>query len=460
MSRLNLSILLIAVAISAACHARTGGAPHARFVAEAYQAIDEWALERPARRDLVKGALEGMVGVLNRAGDEHSEYYGPRDARVVLDELRGQFGGIGVRFHLMGEPSELILVGMPEPGSPAEAGGIQPNDRVLSIDGEPTTGMSQEEVIDRMRGPVGEPLVLSVLHEGEQEPVSIKLIRAQINVPSIIGDTRLSDGRWRFLLEDDPRIAYLRVVSFGAKTARELRDRLAEAKERGAEAFVLDVRDNEGGALDAAVNVCDLFLPQGELIVSTRGRDRKVEDAYYATGRGDFTESPMAVLINQDTASASEIVAACLQDHDRAVVVGQRSFGKGTVQHMIPIEAGQSYLKLTTADYWRPSNHNIHRRPDSPQDAEWGVKPNQGFEVELSLEQRQAFLEARNRRDMTVLDPETLEVVSRPATSLNGDDDDGDGDANSDPAPPSDDFQDRALQRAARYLQSLLDENL
>ena len=164
--------------------------------------------------------------------------------------------------------------------------------------------------------------------------------------------------------------------------------------------MVLDLRDDAGGSLDAAVAICDMFLPAGEKIVEIRGRDDVLEDRYLSSGRGKFQELPLAVLVNSGSASASEIVAACLQDNGRAAVFGERSYGKGTVQKLIPIESGRSLLKLTSAIYRRPNGKNIHRMPDATDADDWGVTPDAGHEVPLTEEEFKAYANYRNLRDL------------------------------------------------------------
>ncbi len=391
------------------------------------------------------GAMRGMMGVLNNRGDVHSLYFNPRRAAPYLDEMRQEFGGIGVRIRLLGEPPRLVLVGMPEPQSPAALAGIRANDQVLQIDGVPVDGMKQEEIIDRMRGGLGEPIVLTIRHEGEQESKEVRLVRDTINVASVVGDRRLSDGSWRFLWDEDPRIAYVRLRTFGNKTVSELEQTLEEVETQGARALVLDLRDNPGGALDAGVGVSELFLQQGAAIVEIRGRDGVIEDSYAASADGPFLDLPMVVLINGNSASASEIVAAALRDNGRALVAGQRSYGKGTVQGIFPVEAGKSFLKLTTSSYWRPSGKNIHRLSDAPPDQEWGVSPDPLLAVPLDEQQGNLQLLWRSSRDLTVFDAESGEQLSRPEPETSDQEVELDGHA------------DRTLGRAVEHLQSLLD---
>jgi carboxyl-terminal processing protease len=252
-----------------------------------------------------------------------------------------------------------------------------------------------------------------------------------------LGDTRGVDGRWNFIVSDEPRIAYARIIKFGDKTAAELALLLAQLSQESQplDALILDVRDDAGGALDAAVQIADLFLRAGQTIVTTRGRDETVRERYMSTGAGD-DKLPLAILIDRNSASASEILAACLQDHGRAVVVGERSWGKGTVQRLMRLESGRSLLKLTSATYWRPSGKNIHRSPEDKVDDEWGVTPNAELVVPLDEAEYEAWRGYRIRRDLIGDD-----VDSELAAAL----DLADG------AVPEN-FVDRTLERAIDYL--------
>ena len=375
--------------------------PFARNVATGYAVINRLALDDVPDHELFGGAMNGMVDVLRQRGDEHSLYIPEQDANEFEVEMRQQFGGIGVRIRLLGDPPRLMVVQPPDPGTPAFEANIRSGDHILEIDGQPTAALDMRELIRRMRGAVGEPISLTVLHPGEQEPVTVELVRATITIPSILGDRRTTDGSWQFMLEHDQRIAYLRIIQFGDKTVEELEQVLQQVTNQGVEGLILDLRDNAGGALDAAVAVSDMFLPSGLLIVETRGRDQRTRDRLISTSGGKYQSQPLVVLINQNSASASEIVAACWQDHQRATIVGERSFGKGTVQRVLAIGArGRSRLKLTSASYWRPSGENIHRMPGDAEDAAWGVMPNDGFHVEVSEEEYDDLQLQRSRRDM------------------------------------------------------------
>ena len=214
---------------------------------------------------------------------------------------------------------------------------------------------------------------------------------------SVIGDTRNPDGSWNFFLAGHDKIGYLRITDVTEHTVDELRQALAWMTDKGMRGLVLDLADDPGGYLAAAVDICDLLIASGE-IVTTRGRGGKIRESYFADGKAPFTDFPIAVIVNQDSASAAEIIAACLQDNDRAVVVGQRSYGKGTVQELIDLEPGCGAMKLTTASYWRPSGKNIQRPHKDGDKGDWGVSPNKGFEVKLTDDELQRWEEWRQQR--------------------------------------------------------------
>jgi carboxyl-terminal processing protease len=459
MPQRNLLILLVALVASYACYVRGEQNPYARYVARSFDEIELGALDRVPSVELFNSALAAMVGVLNKHGDQHSQFMPREDADPFQAEIRQQFGGIGVRIRVLGDPPELVIVGTPDPGTPADRAGLRANDRVLEIDGESTAGMNINDVLHLMRGQPGDPLRLLVRHADATHPEAKELVREVINVDSILGDRRGTGGGWEYRLEADPRIAQVRVTTFGNKTADELQRVLTRLTGEGVEAVVLDLRDDAGGSLDAAVAICDMFLPAGEKIVEIRGRDDVLEDRYASSGRGKFTELPLAVLVNSGSASASEIVAAALQDHGRAEVFGTRSYGKGTVQKLIPIESGRSLLKLTSARYLRPNGKNIHRTPDAKDSDDWGVSPNAGNEVPLSDAEYRAYANYRNTRDLWGDPPPAELLAAEAAKEASAGDEDEDAEVADEAVEFADDadFVDRPLAAAVENLECLLD---
>jgi carboxyl-terminal processing protease len=365
-----------------------------RILVYAMNQIGLRSLEEVDQRELLEGALEGMM----RRLDDYSAYIPPEVLAQFQESLDSEFGGVGTEIILDPETKQLT-VASPLVGTPAYEGGVRAGDKILRIDGKSTQGLSLQDAADRLRGKPGDPVTLTILHLGDDEPEEIEIVRAIIRVDTVLGDTRKADGSWEFFLEGHEGIGYMRVNSFAEQTDAELGKALETLVADGAEGLILDLRNDPGGMLGAAIRVCDLFVDSG-VIVTTRHRDGRIQDGYVASEEGTYREFPMAILVNHYSASASEIVAACLQDHDRAVVVGERTFGKGTVQELIDLEAKQGVLKLTVASYWRPSEKNIHRGSDDDEDDEWGVTHNVGYEVKLDEEQLTMMFTARLQRDV------------------------------------------------------------
>lgn len=400
MSRRNLLLFVSIVVLSYVCYVRAEQNPYARYVAASYSVIDRWSLVSPPDQELFDGALNGMIEVLHQRGDEHSLFVDQQLRNSFQEDLIQEFGGIGVRIIQLGDPPQLTVVGPPEPGTPAFSADIRAGDRIVAIDGQPTAQMEMLDALQLVRGEIGTPVTLTVIHPDEEQTTDVKIVRALINVESIYGDLRGEGNQWQFLLGTDDRIGYVRITKFGDKTLEEFTDVMAELNTAGIEGLILDVRDNYGGTLDAAVGISDLFLRAGQPIVTTRDREEEIRDRFVSTGRGGYLDIPIAVLINHNSASASEILAACLQDYQRAIIIGQRSYGKGTVQRIMQIESGRSLLKLTSATYWRPSEQNIHRMPDAKESDPWGVRPNTGFEVPMDDDEYLLWRKYRYRRDL------------------------------------------------------------
>ena len=285
----------------------------------------------------------------------------------------------------------------------------------MRIEGTPTAGLSLEQVKSLLRGKPHESVRLLVLHAGGKEPVQITVVREIIHVPTVLGDTRNKDGSWNFFLEGHDRVGYVQISTFSNDTAKDLRRalrRLAAGRVRG---LVLDLRNDPGGYLDAAVDVCRLLIGRG-VIVTTRGRGDVVRETYRADEAGPYTGFPMAVLVNQDTASAAEIVAACLQDQHRAAIVGQRSYGKGTVQEVIDLGRPYGAMKFTTKSYWRPSGKNIQRPAKDSASGDWGVRPDKGCDVPFDADEFQWQALAPRRDAFRPLGPDRARKRNRLST--------------------------------------------
>lgn len=427
----NLAIIIFTVFLSLWCYSKADHEGYAASVADAMMKIRLFYVEDVDSRDLFESAMNGMV---EGALDRYSSYISPDSFRQMEESLDQEFGGVGIEIEKPdGEP---LMVLSPLFGAPAYEQGLRAGDEILSIDGEETAEMSQTEAVDRMRGAPGSPVKLTVRHAGEEEVFEATVVREVIVVQSVLGDKRRDDGSWDFHLQRDPRIGYLRLTTFGKHTVEEIRELLADEANQDFQALLIDLRSNAGGLLSAAVETCDLFIDQGR-IVSTRGRDDAIGREYDATSPTAVdARLPVVVLVNRFSASASEIMAACLQDHERAIVVGERTWGKGTVQNILEMEGGASALRLTTATYWRPSGENIHRSKDAEEDDAWGVRPNEGYEVMFEDEEMRLVNERRRDRD--------IGRESEPAAELLP--------ADRQPVESTD----RQLEKAFEYLENLL----
>ncbi|MHB1426325.1 MAG: S41 family peptidase [Gemmataceae bacterium] len=334
--------------------------------------IDE-EREHKLVEDMINGGLERL--------DSHSAYITPREYKQFEKQSKGKFGGVGIQVGL-DRLTRQLSVNSPMPGTPAYEAGILAGDLILKIDGKATENMHPNEAVDLIQGEPGQKVTLTVLHEGGKEPVEVEITRAIIEVPSVLGDRRKADNlrAWDFMLDKENKIGYIRLINFSETASKEMREAIEALQREGVRGLILDLRNNPGGLLKEAREVSDLFLTDGR-IVSTKGRNHK-EEVYDAKPDGTLLlpaeKYPMVILVNKFSASASEIVAAALQDHKRAVIIGERTYGKGSVQNIIEMHEGKdrSALKLTTASYWRPSGKNIHRFPDSKDSDDWGVRPN------------------------------------------------------------------------------------
>lgn len=345
------------------------------------------------RKELLQNALRGMLAEL----DPHSAYFTENDWKQFKKQIEGTFTGIGVSVEI-DEDTHRLKVLAPLPGSPAYAAGILPGDTILDVDGNSTEGMNRDRAVEVLQGRPGTEVKLTVMHSEAEKPDSITVTRAIIELPSVVGDSRKADDSWDFMLDKDKKIGYVRITNFMQDTAEDLRKALTDLKSQDMKALILDLRDDPGGLLSSAVEVSDLFVDDGQ-IVTTKGRNQK-DKVFEAEKEGTYSDFPMAVLVNQHSASASEIVAACLQDHKRAEIVGQRSYGKGSVQSILPLDNGDSILKLTVATYWRPSGKNIHRFKNAKESDEWGVSPDSGLEVKLPIDEYEHLAEQRRERDL------------------------------------------------------------
>ena len=305
-------------------------------------------------QDLVYGALKGMLNTL----DPHSEFMEPDKYKELQNDTQGAFGGLGI---VVSMKDNFVTVVAPMDDSPGFKAGIMSGDRIIRIDGKSTEKMGLQDAVKSLRGDAGTSVKISIFRPSSSQVQDFTLTRSTINV-DMVKDIH---GKKDFPLSDN-KIGYVRLVQFGEKTSDDLEQALTTLKKEGMQGLILDLRWNPGGLLDQAVGVCEKFLPRGQLIVSTEGRNPAQNSRRVAKGNGDeLGGMPVVVLINLGSASASEIVAGCLQDLKRAVVLGEKSFGKGSVQSILPLQDG-SALRLTTAKYYTPSHKVIHEEGITP----------------------------------------------------------------------------------------------
>ena len=309
-------------------------------------------VEEADEKKMLEAAMNGMLGAL----DPHSSYLSADDFKEFSDKSHGEFGGLGIQ---IASDRGAVRVIAPIDDTPAAAAGIKAGDYITHIDDEQVFDLTLNQAVKKMKGRPGTKVKLTVISDG-QEPRTITLKRAIIKVKSVkFEDKALADAD-----EDAPRVGYLRISDFGATTARELQDAIAALEKKNVAGYVLDVRNNPGGYLTAAIEVSDAFLDGGE-IVSTRGKNKTDIERSYAMP-GDLTGGkPVVVLINHGSASASEIVAGALQDNGRGLVMGSQSFGKGSVQQQKPLGDGTA-IHITIARYYTPSGRSIQNEGITP----------------------------------------------------------------------------------------------
>ncbi|HSM08581.1 MAG TPA: S41 family peptidase [Gemmatimonadota bacterium] len=309
------------------------------------QIIEQRYVEPIAADDLYRMAIDGMLGELDDPNTRLIEAGSSTDLDVTLT---GNYAGLGIR---VGQVGDWVTVMSVISGTPAEREGLLPGDRIVGVDGESVAGWDEVQVIERLRGPVGEPVTVRVARLGLSEPIDLSVTRDSIHVPPVLA------------YEIDEDVGVVQLTQFSHAARGELRSAIEELQRQGADRLVLDLRGNPGGLLEEGVAVADLFLPRGETIVSTASRVEDQNYVFKAEEAAVFGDLPIVVLIDGASASASEIVAGALQDHDRALVLGTPSFGKGSMQTVYLLPGGH-HLKLTTAAWYTPSGRSIQRERD------------------------------------------------------------------------------------------------
>ncbi|HEX7010435.1 MAG TPA: S41 family peptidase, partial [Phycisphaeraceae bacterium] len=350
-------------------------------------------VEAPDEKALIEAAVQGMIESLD---DPYTTYLDADDLESFDRYIRGSFSGIGAEVESYEDRLRIVT---PLEDSPAWKAGVMAGDVILEINGQSTLNMELTEAVRLLTGEEGTQVTVRVRHESGQEE-TITITRAVINIQTVRGFRRNADQHFDFMLDDVNRIGYVRITQFIEGTADDLRQALKHLKDQGAKGLILDLRFNPGGLLESALAVSDMFLPQGAVIVSVEGRTVP-RQVHRATGNTVMLELPIVVLANESSASAAEIVTGALKDNHRALFVGARTYGKGSVQQVKMLENGQGALKLTNAYYYIPSGRLIHRRPDS---TTWGVDPSEGCYVPMSPEAVREMVEIRRRDDQVRAD--------------------------------------------------------
>ena len=298
-------------------------------------------VEEVKTKDLIYGALKGMLSSL----DPHSQFMDPEVYNEIKVETEGSFGGLGIEITIK---DDLLTVIAPIDDTPAAKAGVKSKDKIVKIDGTLTRDMTLMEAVKKMRGKPGTQIVLTILREDQNKLMEVTLVRDIINIKSVKDAVMLDD-----------KIGYIRISEFQEHTSKDLDQALKELAGNQVDGLILDLRNNPGGLLDVAVEVSERFLPPGQMVVYTKGRLKSQDLEFKSNLNSAYTQFPMIVLINEGSASASEIVAGALQDHHRAIIVGTKSFGKGSVQTVIPLRDG-SAVRLTTSKYFTPLGRVIH----------------------------------------------------------------------------------------------------
>ncbi len=335
-----------------------------RAFSEVLSLVEENYVNKVDARKLIRGAIQGMLRTL----DPHTSYLNPEYFKEMQVETTGRFGGLGVEISIR---NGVLTVVAPIEDTPAYEAGVQAGDQIVRIEKELTKGVPLQEIVKKLRGKPGSKVNITVVRKGEKKPIDFTITRRVIRIKSV---------KSRMLPDE---IGYIRINTFQSETGKEVKDALSSLQGEGAKALVLDLRNNPGGLLSQAVSVSDVFLKAGSLIVYTKGRISGQEHRFTSTSRAQGGEIPMAILVNAGSASASEIVAGALQDLKRAKLIGVKTFGKGSVQTVIPLSDG-SGLRLTTALYFTPKGKLIQGE---------GIEPDIVSEIKRNPDERRVVRE-------------------------------------------------------------------
>jgi carboxyl-terminal processing protease len=357
-------------------------------------------------QELIYGALKGMINTL----DPHSEFMEPQKYNELQSDTEGKFGGLGIMIEMK---DNYVTVLAPMEDTPGARAGILAGDRIIKIDGKSAEKLGLQDAVDNLRGDPGTDVTLTVMRPSSGKVIDFTMTRAEIKVDMV----KDINNKKEFPLGDD-KIGYVRLVQFGEQTSADLETAIHKLKDQGMEGFILDLRGNPGGLLDQAVDVCSKFLPRRQLVVSTEGQNPATDSKmFYASGHGDeLNGMPMVVLVNYNSASASEIVSGCLQDLHRGLIMGEKTFGKGSVQSIIPLQDG-SALRLTTAKYYTPSHKVIHGHGITP-DCVVPVPDDEAMAIEMKW--RRPSLENLSESDRAQIKDVDDEQLDRAKDELKG----------------------------------------
>ena len=343
-------------------------------------------------RVLIYEMGEGATATL----DDFSGVIWPRQMHTIRRSMQGKFSGVGIKIT---RENGQLTVESPLPGTPAFRAGIQADDIIAEVDGADTSTWSLDKAVRQITGPKGTVVTLGIERRGEEELIDYDIRRAEIEIASVLGWRRQGDDKWDYMIDPDSRIGYVRISQFLPQTADDLDAAVQKMQDAGdVKGLIVDLRFNPGGLLDAAVAVADRFVKEGPIVFNVDGDGQRVNDGRqprHAEAQRTYKHFPVVVLINQGSASASEIVSGALQDYGRAVVLGTRSFGKGSVQDVVALAQGEALLKLTTQHYMLPEGRIIHRRPN---DETWGIAPD--LKIEMTDEQAADAIEFRRQVDV------------------------------------------------------------
>jgi C-terminal peptidase prc len=332
--------------------------------------------------------------------DPYTVYIDQDTKRKESPQLRGEFEGIGIQIRRVASKDALLVV-TPIKGSPAYKAGIKTGDLITEVETDQdenghklkapktfsTQGMKTETAVKHILGDPGSKVKVTVQREGASQPMQFDIARGRVMVETVLGVNRRSDDSWDFMLDPESKIGYIHLTQFAPNSYKDMEEAVKKLQKSGLKGLVLDLRNNPGGMLTSAVQISDMFIDDG-LIVTIKPRVGQ-EASYGGTSEGSYLDFPMVCLVNDGSASGSEIVAACLQDHKRAVILGERSYGKGSVQNVQPFPSTGGEIKLTTASFWRPNGKNLNKSSTKgTEDEDWGVRPDSGYVVKIPPKER------------------------------------------------------------------------